>query len=69
MASRDGYKRQDTPSELETRTGFVKEKERCETYHRRYEKARYSEAGCTKEELEILNRCKAQNGTGTERGD
>lgn len=45
----------DTPAELEIRTGFDREGEIREVFHHLYEKARYSDTGCTKEELEQLN--------------
>lgn len=49
----------DTPSELERRTGFDREGDICDVFHNLYEKARYSDVGCTKDELEQLNALKS----------
>lgn len=45
----------DTPSELEKKSGLDSDPELCGRFHRIYEKARYSEKGCKREDLEYLS--------------
>ena len=55
----------ETPEELEHKSGFPEEPSLCGIYHQVYEKARYGN-GCTKEDLERLNEIRRSNQKNTE---